>query len=358
MTTSSPLRDPGGGSLGGRVVDVHAHAVPAALLAELERGGRGERSGRGPELPVLTDDRRVRFGARLTPPVADALTDVRTRIAEMDRTGVDVQVVSPWLELSPDELAPDAATGFLNALDEAMAAVVAMRPDRLLALSLLDRHDPVSAAVRLRHAAARPGFAGGELAAGGPGPRLDDERWDPLWKAAADTGALILLHPWRAASPAGLRADRLGDIVDNPAQSTAVVAAMVLAGVFDRFPSLRLCVVHGGGFLPYQAGRLDAIARLRADWTDDRVPPSTALRRLYYDSLTHSATSLAWLVDFAGSDHVLLGSDYPFPTGDPDAVAAVAAAPGLSGAQREDVLGGAAAGLLGRRALTVPNRMK
>ncbi|MFI0370026.1 amidohydrolase family protein [Actinomadura sp. 1N219] len=357
MTTSSPLPAPAGD----RVVDVHAHAVPAALLAELERGGRG------PDAPALTDDQRVRFGARLTPPVADALTDVRTRIAEMDRTGVDVQVVAPWLELSPDELAPDAATGFLHALDDAMAAVVATRPDRLIALSLLDRHDPVSAAARLRRAAARPGFAGGELAVGGgPGPRLDDERWDPLWKAAADTGALVLLHPWRATSPAGLDGDRLGDIVDNPAQSTAAVAAMILAGVFDRFPGLRLCVVHGGGFLPYQAGRLDAIARLRADWTDDRVPPSTVLRRLHYDSLTHSPTSLSWLVGFAGSDHVLLGSDYPFPTGDPEAVAAVAAAPGLTCAQRAGVLGGAAAGLLGRRtrpalpppALTPPNRMK
>ncbi|RFS82500.1 amidohydrolase [Actinomadura spongiicola] len=341
MTTSSPHPATGGG----RVVDVHAHAVPAALLAELKP-------------PDLTDDLRLRFGARLTPPVPEALTDVRSRIAEMDRTGVDVQVVSPWLELSPDELDPAAATAFLNVLDEAMAAVVATRPDRLMGLVLLDRHDPKAAAVRLRRAAARPGFAGGELAVGGPGPRLDDARWDPLWKAASDTGALVLLHPWRAASPACLHTDRLGDIVDNPAQSTAAVAAMILTGVLDRFPDLRLCVVHGGGFLPYQAGRLDAIARLRADWSDDRVPPSMALRRLYYDSLTHSATSLAWLVEFAGSDHVLLGSDYPFPTGDPEAVAAVATAPGLSQAQRGDVLGGTAAGLLGRRALTVPNSMK
>ncbi|TDD87840.1 amidohydrolase family protein [Actinomadura rubrisoli] len=345
MTTSRPLP-------AGRVVDVHAHAVPAALLAVMERGGRGSR------LPVLTGDRRIRFGSRLTPPVPGALTDVRARIAEMDRTGVDLQVVSPWMELSPDELAPDAAAEFLDALDEAMAAVVAVRPDRLAALSLLDRQDPGAAALRLRRAAARPGFAGGELAAGGTGPRLDDRRWDPLWRAAADTGAPILLHPWRAVSPAGLGGDRLGDIVDNPAQSTAVVAAMILAGVLDRFPALRLCVVHGGGFLPYQAGRLDAIARLRADWTDDRVPPSTALRRLYYDSLTHSGASLSWLVDFAGSDHVVLGSDYPFPTGDPEAVAAVAAAPGLTPVQRGDVLGGTAAGLLGRRSLTAPISVK
>ncbi|WP_084265384.1 amidohydrolase family protein [Actinomadura macra] len=337
MATSRPLP----GRPTGRVVDVHAHAVPAALLDELAHGGSD------PALPSLTGDRRVRFGARLTPPVPTALTDVRSRIAEMDRTGVDVQVISPWTELSPDELAPAAAARFLHALDETMAAVVAVRPDRLLALTLLDRRDPAAAAARLRRAAARQDFAGGELTVGGAGPRLDDEGWDPLWKAASDTGAAVLLHPWRAMSPAGLRGGRLDDMVDNPAQSTAAVVALILAGVFDRFPDLRLCVVHGGGFLPYQAGRLDAIARLRADWTDDRVLPSSVLRRLYYDSLTHSATALSWLVGFAGSDHVLLGSDFPFSTGDPEAVTKVVAAPGLTGAERGAVLGGTARTLFG-----------
>ncbi|MGH3586472.1 MAG: amidohydrolase family protein, partial [Pseudonocardia sp.] len=164
---------------------------------------------------------------------------------------------------------------------------------------------------------------------------LHDPAWDQLWAAAAEHRSFVLLHPWRARSPAGISGLRLGDIVDNPAQSTAVVGALVLAGALDRFPDLRICVVHGGGFLPYQAGRFDAIAP---------DGPGSALRRLYYDSLTHSPEALSWLVAFAGADHVLLGSDFPFPTGDDAAVRTVERA-ALTPTERAAVLGGTASQL-------------
>jgi aminocarboxymuconate-semialdehyde decarboxylase len=305
----------------GRVVDVHAHAVPRELLT--------------------APDHRLRFGARWTSPAPAALTDVPARLAEMDRTGVDVQVVSPWIELSPDELEPAGRTAFLRLLNDGMAELAADHPERLRALALVDRHDPASAAAELVRTAARPGVVGVELAAGGSTLDLHDPAWDRLWAAASECGSFVLLHPWRAGSPAGISGFRLGDIVDNPAQSTAVVGAMVLAGVLDRFPDLRICVVHGGGFLPYQAGRFDAIARLEGE-----RPPGSALRRIYYDSLTHSPEALSWLVAFAGSDRVLLGSDFPFPAGDAAAARAVECAP-LTPADRAAVLGGNACRLLG-----------
>lgn len=465
------------------VVDIHAHAVPLDLLTALQ--SPSDRTAMGPavelvvsRLPLALDGEcRIRFGSRLTSPLPGALTDVAGRLAEMDRMGVDVQVVSPWMELSPDELEPDEAAVFLRLLNDGMAELAASQPDRLRALVLLDRRDPAAATAELLRTAAHTGVVGAELAAGGDGPPLHDPAWDRLWSAASEHGSFILLHPWRAQSPANLpgptesaklpapprlpkpaevaeptrlarsaqptgvagtagmpgtteaagvtetaeilgsteaagvtgtagvlgsteaagvvgstgipgtvgRAEpagpggfdalRLGDIVDNPAQSTAVVGAMVLTGVFDRFPELRLCVVHGGGFLPYQAGRFDAIARLgpehhhparlgpdRSTSThvepDRSTParlgsdlhalarvPSSVLRRLYYDSLTHSAESLAWLVAFAGSDRVLLGSDFPFPTGDSEAVSAVMSAPSLTSADRAAILGGNASRL-------------
>ncbi|QYN39832.1 amidohydrolase family protein [Pseudonocardia sp. DSM 110487] len=328
--TDTSRRDPGA-----RVVDVHAHGVPRELLTAL-RSAPGSSS-----LPELGPDRRLRFGVRWTSPAPEALTDVPARLAEMDRTGVDVQVVSPWIELSPDELEPAARAAFLRLLNDGMAELAADHPDRLRALALVDRHDPASAAAELVRTAARPGVVGVELAAGGSAAPLHDPAWDRLWAAASECGSFVLLHPWRAGSPAGISGLRLGDIVDNPAQSTAVVGAMVLASVFDRFPDLRLCVVHGGGFLPYQAGRFDAIARLEGERS-----PGSVLRRLYYDSLTHSPEALSWLVGFAGSDRVLLGSDFPFATGDPAAVRAVERAP-LTAAARAAVLGANACRLLG-----------
>lgn len=316
----------------GRVVDVHAHAVPHELLTAL-------RSGTGSPLPELGPDLRIRFGDRWTSRPPAALTDVPARLAEMDRTGVDVQVVSPWIELSPDELGPAGRAAFLRLLNDGMAELAATHPDRLRALALLDRHDPASAVAELVRTAARPGVVGAELAAGGSAMPLHDPDWDRLWAAASELGSLVLLHPWRATSPAGISAPGLGDIVDNPAQSTAVVGAMVIAGVLDRFPDLRICVVHGGGFLPYQSGRFEAIA-------PGERQPAAALRRLHFDSLTHSPDALSLLVGFAGSDRVLLGSDYPFPTGDAEAVRTVERAR-LTPADRAAVLGGTACRLLG-----------
>ncbi|RBQ17498.1 hypothetical protein DP939_24295 [Spongiactinospora rosea] len=318
----------------GHVVDVHAHAVPAGLLDAL----------RACPSPEAGPDGRLRFGTRWTSPMPQALTDVAARLAEMDRRGVDLQVIAPWIELSPGELAPEAATAFLRLLNDGMAELAAAHPGRLRALALLDRRDPDAAAAELLRTAGLPGVAGAELPAGGPGEPLHDPAWDRLWAAASEAGSFVLLHPWAAGSPAGLAVPGLGDIVDNPSQTTAVAGALALTGVLDRFPGLRLCVVHGGGFLPYQAGRFDAIARPRPGGGG---PPSAALRRLYYDSLTHSPGSLSFLAGFAGPGRVLLGSDFPFPTGDPAAVQAVVAAPGLAPAARAAILGGTACGLLG-----------
>ncbi len=275
-----------------------------------------------------------------------ALTDVHARLAEMDRTGVDVQVVSPWIELCPDELEPAARAAFLRLLNDGMAELVASNPDRLRVLVLLDRGDPAAATAELLRTVDHPGVVGAELPAGGPGIALHDPAWEPLWAAASASGAIVQLHPWRAGSAAGLSGMRLADLVDGPAQTTAVVVAMVLAGVFDRFPQLRLCVVHGGGFLPYQSGRFDAIAPLAPGRTGGAAPGSV-LRGLYYDSLTHSPEALGWLVEFAGSGQVLLGSDYPFPTGDRSAVRTVLAARSLTAADRAAVLGGNACRLIG-----------
>jgi len=304
------------------VVDVHAHIAPAGLMDE---------------------QRRVRLGSRLTPPAPPELSDVTLRLAHMDRTGVDIQVVSPWMELGAiDDLSDRAAVAFLRSLNDDVAATVAEHPDRLRSLALVDRRDPGRAADELRRTASLPGVVGVEIAAGGDGPALHDPVWDQFWNAACDHSAFVLLHPWSAQSPAGISVPGVGDIVDNPAQSSAVVAGLILTGVLDRFPALKLCIVHGGGVLPYLAGRLDAIAPLQPDHVDGGVAPSRALRRLYYDSLTHSADSLAWLTATVGADRVLLGSDFPFPTGCADAVAAVRRATGLSDAEQGYVLGGSA----------------
>lgn len=324
------------------VIDVHAHAVPHTLIERL----RADRPG----VALLEDEdgTHLDIGGRVTPAIDERLTDPSRRLSAMDEMGVDVQVVSPWMELTPDELGPRDGARFVRMVNDSLGELVDHAPTRLRGLALVDRRDPRSAAAEMARCLDTGRFHGAEIGLGGSGPALHEPGWDPFWHAASRTGALVLLHPWRPASPAGIAFSRLTDIVDNPAQSTAAVGAMALAGTLERFPELRLCVVHGGGFLPYVAGRFDAIAAL------ERAPgmaaPSECLRRLYFDSLTHSAQALSWLIGFAGAGQVMLGSDYPFPTGCADPVEAVtrAAAQGerLSAEQVAAVLGATAHRLL------------
>ncbi|WP_433332382.1 amidohydrolase family protein [Spirillospora sp. CA-294931] len=346
------------------VIDVHAHAVPPALIERL----RHERPGVA--LREEADGLHLDIGGRRTPAISADLTDPARRLAAMDRMGVDVQLVSPWMELTPEEVGPHDAARFVGLVNDSLGDLADQAPARLRALALVNRRDPATAATDLRRLLDTGRFQGAEIGLGGTGPALHEPDWDPFWDAASRTGALILLHPWRPSSPAGITCPRLPDIVDNPAQSTAAVGAMVLAGTLQRFPDLRLCVVHGGGFLPYAAGRFDAIAAMPSPpaTRDPAAPgpaapgpaapspagapdpaatpgpaPSESLRRLYFDSLTHSPQALAWLVGFAGADRVMLGSDYPFPTGCADPVGAVGPLPAE---QREAVLGTTAQRLL------------
>jgi aminocarboxymuconate-semialdehyde decarboxylase len=131
-------------------------------------------------------------------------------------------------------------------------------------------------------------------------------------------------------------------MVGRPAESTIAVGHLLFSGVLERFPGLVICVVHGGGFVPYQLGRMqrgfDAVPKLAAG--NITTAPSELARRLYYDTVLHDPAPLAFLVERVGADHVLMGTDYPFPMGDPTPVDTVNAIPGLSDEQRRLILGG------------------
>jgi aminocarboxymuconate-semialdehyde decarboxylase len=276
-------------------VDVHAHVLPAGV--------------------AMPED------APAWPP---GLADPALRLADMDATGVDIQALSPWMELHPSPASVDEARERLQKVNEALVATVATAPARFLALPLVSREHPELAVEELRRLSPVRGVVGAALPLGGPGVPLHHPDWEPFWQACDDTAALVLLHPWRAGSAGGPNLGEvagLGDAVDSPAQSASVVAGLVLEGVLCRHPDLRLCLVHGGGVLPWLLGRLDAIARLRPDWQDAAQPPSAYVRRLWFDSLTHSGDALVHLARQVDPSHVLLGTDYPFATGDPDGVA-------------------------------------
>ena len=325
-------------------IDIHAHCVPVDLLATLEADG----ADFGIE---LTDDRRaVIAGGKPTMPLRDDLTDFDARVAALDRADLEVQVLSSWINLTAYGL--DAAKGerWSRRVNEALAAEAARRPDRFEAFATAPLQQPELAAAELRYATTELGMAGVEIATTVAGTDLVSAELDPFWAAAAELGSLVLLHPVGVLPGIDLKRHFLDNLVGRPVDSTIAIARLMMAGVFDRHPDLKMCVVHGGGFLPYGVGRLQRGWESKpglAD-TDLATPPMETIKRLYFDTVVHNPQALRYLIDFVGADRIMLGTDYPFESGDLDPITTVDAVPGLTDEERAWIVSGTAAALLGR----------
>lgn len=325
--------------------DVHAHCAPPAFLDALARDG----DRYGTEVVDTDRGRALRFAGGLTTPALRAdLSDLAHRLATMDAGRVDVQLVSPWVDLTAYSLPSTPGVRYARMLNEALAELVASHPDRLRGLCTAPLQDPSAAAKELRHAVTALDMVGVEIATAVDGRDLDDPALDPFWGEAADMRCPVLIHPY--ASLAGRHVSRhfLNNLVGNPAESTVAIAHVIFGGVLERHPELRLVMVHGGGFAPWQVGRWDrgyeAVPHLAA--TNLTRPPSAWLRQVHVDTVLHDPTRVAALVDLMGADRVVVGTDYPFPMGDLTPVAMLDAIPDLSAADRGAILSGNVQSLL------------
>jgi aminocarboxymuconate-semialdehyde decarboxylase len=289
----------------------------------------------------------VRGGTDLGSLRADLL-DIDHRLASMDDTGVDVQVLSNWIDLTLYELPPEKGARYARIFNEAMADLVSEHPTRFGGLATVPLQAPELAAMELVYAVRQLGLAGVEIATTVNGDELDRSELDPFWEAAAALRCTVLLHPYNPLAGRGLRRYFLANAVGRPAETTIAIGHIILGGVLERHPGLVICLVHGGGFLPYQLGRLDRAYHAKPELAATRLtrPPSEWARSLYFDTVTHRADALDLLLSQVGSDHLLMGSDYPFEMGDPDPVETVRSIPDLSDEQRLLVLGGNARRLL------------
>lgn len=307
------------------VVDLHCHFIPPALIERIEREG----STRSVTVQEKDGDRYVSFAGRdRTQRFPSGMLDLDRRIEWMDANGIDIQILSAWMDFSAYVLDPADGTWLATMLNEHTVEAIAARGDRFRAMAAVPMQAPELAVDVLHRAVTDLGMVGVEIATSVVDKELDEERFDPFWAAAADLGVLVLIHPY-----ASLGADRLtryffSNIVSNPAEETVAAAHLIFGGVLERHPGLRICLTHGGGFLPYQVGRQDRGFVARPEVTAKRLGalPSSFLRRFYYDTIVHSPEALRFLVERVGADRVVLGSDYPFPMGDPHPVQAVESA--------------------------------
>jgi aminocarboxymuconate-semialdehyde decarboxylase len=325
------------------VVDVHAHVLLPALQGRVaERDPEGFRAAQELDLTRQGQQSTAVSGGMIRERF-ERLTVLPRRLADMDATGIDVQVVSP----SPSHFYPwagrELADWSARTADQATAELVAQAPDRLIGLGLVALQHPDLCPPLLEHALGL-GLAGVEISSFAPGVELSDERLEPFWSAAEEAGAVLFLHPFGCSLDERLDRFYLSNTVGQPAENAVALSHLIFGGVLDRHPDLRLVAAHGGGYLPTVIGRSDHAWRARPDAHSCAEPPSSYLRRLWFDSLTHSPEQLRALVAAAGPTQVVLGSDYPFDMGADDPVAAADAA-GFDQHTRERILRGNAADL-------------
>jgi len=324
------------------VVDVHAHVV----LPEVEALVAGLSGLAGAK---TLDARRTGTEALAVngPMVArriPKLTDVSVRLAAMDAQGVDIQLVSPSPSHYHYWTDADTARRVWQTANQTTAAHCAKAPDRLHGLGLVPLHQPGQLVEALDDALSA-GLLGVEISSHAPGLDLSDPGFEPFWARAAETGAVLFLHPFGCTLDERLDRWYLSNTVGQPTENAVALSHLIFSGVLDRHPGLKVLAAHGGGYLPTHIGRSDHAWRARPDTRGCAAEPSSYLRRLWFDSLVHDAAVLRHLVAAAGADRVLLGSDFPFDMGTEDPLGALRAA-GLPEGDFEAVAGGNAARLL------------
>ncbi|HCB05110.1 MAG TPA: amidohydrolase family protein [Nocardioides sp.] len=287
---------------GHRAIDVHGHCVPRSFLEDVAGSApRGVAVASSDDGYVVTLPRGL-----VLRPVRGAMIDGPLRGAWMDAQGVGHQVVAPWLDVQGQELAAADGARWVTLLNDHLAAAVAADA-RLSAHATLHLRDPEAAAVELRRAIGELGMRGVMLPCTLPDGRLADRGFDALWSVAVELDVPVILHATTRSPAAALLAEypSLRGLFARHVETSLVTAELIVTGVLDRFPGLKLVNVHGGGLLPYQTGRFDN------DLGDGaRRLPSEVLRTMYFDSVLLTAPALRYLVDVMGADRVLLGSDY------------------------------------------------
>jgi aminocarboxymuconate-semialdehyde decarboxylase len=276
------------------------------------------------------------------------LTSVEQRLADMDAMGIDIQALAPapfqtfyWTE-------PELGLRTAQTVNETIAGIVADHPDRFVGMGTVPLQAPDYAVRELERIVKELGMRGVEINPNVAGEELSDEKFRGFWAKAEALGIVVFMHPIGFTEGRRLTEHYFNNVIGNPLDTTVAIGHLIFGGVLDRHPGLKLVAAHGGGYAPAYAGRFDHAFAARPDCrVHIKHPPSTYLKRLYFDTMVFTHHQLEYLVEQYGSDHLVMGTDYPYDMGENDPIGFVEGSKKLSDAQRAQILGGNAATLLG-----------
>jgi aminocarboxymuconate-semialdehyde decarboxylase len=325
-------------------IDIHSHvAVPraAALVA--------------PHLDLATiplahfaDAGTRALSSKQEDDIRARITGYDERLADLDAMGIDLQLVMPPPNQCYYTVPLDVAVPASRMVNDGLAEYVARRPDRFVALGTVPLAHGGEAANELERCVRSLGMKGVEILTNVAGNELSEQDYTPFWHKAEELEALVVIHP--NGFTEGRRFTRLyfNNVIGNPLETTIALHYLIFDGVLERHPRLKILAVHGGGYLPAYSGRIDHAWGARSDSHGDLPhPPTFYLRKIYFDTVVFTPHQLAALVRLFGTDHVIMGTDYPFDMAEFDPLGHLAAVDGFDQSTIAALAGGNARKLLG-----------
>lgn len=315
-------------------IDVHSHYMAKSVLDDLAR------LGHKCETPIEARADGTMFihtPERPYGPIKPDFYDLDLRLEFLKRNGIDKQVL-----MAPPFLFyywvnnPEAHT-LMKAENDATAAAVAECPDRFIGFATVMLND-VEASIAECERAKKIGLKGVEIGSNVADLALSDPRFLPFFEAAEALDMPLAIHPHNVVGRELMNNFHLRNLIGFPADTTLAAANLIFSGVLDRFPKLRICLGQAGGFLPYIIGRLDSGFHARPECRAHIAnPPSTYLRKFYYDSIIHSKEVAKFLIEMVGPDRLMLGTDFPFDMRAPSPVTDLEAQKHLTQEQFEQI---------------------
>ena len=308
-------------------IDLHAHIdVPQA---EARANQRPEWAFIQEFIRKVMGEQSYQYNTQQAAQILPKSTDISLRLQDMERMGVDIQVISPvpmqyhyWAD-------PELAAILVNDQNEHIAGVCASYPNRFIGLGAVSLQHPELAVSQLRECMTTYKLKGVEISSAYPGLELSNKRFEPFWRLAEELQAVIIIHPLGSSLGDRTAAYYLSNVIGQPLDTTIALSHLIFGGVFDRYPQLKVCAVHGGGFLPSYIGRFDHAYEVRPEARVMQRPPSAYLQQIFFDTVVFRPDILSNLIATAGIGQVVLGTDYPYDMGDYDISALLKSVPGL-----------------------------
>jgi aminocarboxymuconate-semialdehyde decarboxylase len=325
-------------------IDIHSHVIPKRILDEIEL--RPEEFAA--RLEGEPQARRVVHEQGYVYPLFDEFHDPQAKLASMDRKGIEVSVISPAPPMFYYWADVDLALKAARLVNDGVADMVASHPARLRGMATVPLQHPDAAIAEMERVVSEHGFKAIEIGTSVEGMQLAEAKFRPILRRAQELGIFVFAHPYYTGSKSGLECHYLTNLIGNPLDTTVMLANLMFSGALDELAGLKLCLAHGGGFAPYQIGRLVHGHRVRPETNRlSGSSPEELLRRLYFDSLVFDPRALRYLIDLVGADHVCIGTDSPFDMGDESPAQTIAAVPALTADEHHHLCCGTALQLLG-----------